>query len=115
MLAVVVTVALLQPVAALLQPIATPPRASALRASRILACGNGAESPLLPFMEDLLGSEEATRRISMEAAVTKWWAQGVARKNADELADLLSARAASVQTAAVAAHERGEDLSLIHI
>ena len=47
----------------------------------------------------------------MSAAVNRWWVNGEADTNADNLVKLMTERGVSVQTAALAAHGRGEDTS----
>ena len=73
-----------------------------------------ASSTLEPLFNELLSSDTDTdREATMEAAVKRWWAEGpgTAQSNSDELVEIMTRHGVSVQTAALAAHERGEDTS----
>ena len=49
------------------------------------------DTTLLPFMDELLSSDEVSREASMAVAVNKWFAEGeaVADSNADDLVKAL--------------------------
>ena len=73
-----------------------------------------ASSTLEPLFNELLSSDTDTdREATMEAAVKRWWAEGpgTSQSNSDELVEIMTRHGVSVQTAALAAHERGEDTS----
>ena len=95
--------------ALLLAPALLPHQPTALRA-HVRLSGAGDDS-----LETLLGTllalpELAERRALMDSTVVSW--PPAERKNlADSFTSLLTERAVATQTAALAAHERGEDVS----
>ena len=90
----------------------TNQNARALDPGRRLPVRMEASDGLRAFMDELLESDsDVAREASMSAAVQRWWADGDADKKSDALVKLMTERGVSVQTAALAAHERGEDTS----
>ena len=82
----------------------------------MVCCASALEGDALQaLLKELLALDSDTgREASMEAAVKQWWAEGgpaTAQAKSDQLVELMSKHGVSVQTAALAAYERGEDTS----
>lgn len=90
----------------------TAPVAALHRLAVLRMCDADTLDKLRPFLDELLDSDsDVAREASMSAAVNRWWVNGEADTNADNLVKLMTERGVSVQTAALAAHGRGEDTS----